>query len=453
MSICVSSKGANAVEADISFNPMGEPIYTYHGPPCDCWRHCHQQEDFNDYLSYVHEIAIAQPEGIGKNLTLLFLDLKLDYLDQIGKAQAGIELANSIMTHLYPKQTESNPNKLRLVLSVNHVTDVELVNNLIHRLEENNSSHLLERIGFDVGMNDDLHRIETMWKRFGNSLQIWQGDGFTNCFSPFYNLERLSKALLKRDHELGYPKKVYQWTIDLHDRMREALRMGVDAVMTNHPERLISILGEPDIAHSVRLATRDDDPFKKFVNRFASRAGETARYQRSVNSSTGSFMASLLDVISSWLAYVREIPFLSLPTTSRFMPKIKRMFGKPTSTVASILTPTTTSSPTTVIVSNTSRADNLTTDGEAREAPNSGVLPTTTTTTESSVNLTTTKTLISNPIDSKDVNHNDEGPKWYISLLSNFLISMLKLALPVNSTPTSTTSSTTTTTTTTTGPI
>lgn len=456
-----NSKGANAVEVDITFNHLGVPIYTYHGPPCDCWRHCHQQEDFNEYLSYVHDIAIAEPEGIGENLTLLFLDLKLDYLDPVSKARAGIELANSIMNYLYPKIDErtlksahgnTNRSKLSLVLSVNHVTDVELVNNFINHLDVNNSSHLMQRIGFDVGMNDEIQHIEAMWKRFGNSLNIWQGDGFTNCFSPFYNLERLSKAIVKRDNEKGYPKKVYQWTIDLHDRIREALRMGVDAVMTNHPERVLSILSEPELVHNVRLATRDDDPFKKLVTRGVSRSGETARFQRSVSSISGGFIGSLLDVIASWVAYLKEIPFLSLPTTTRLMQKRRRTSLR--RTLDATPQTTTTTSPSNLFIRLQPRVDSLTlTTKEFIEArSSSGASPTT---TESSLNVTgsttemTATTLISNSTlisSTEKQTVAEDGPKWYVSLTSNFLVSMLKLFLPVNGTSTSTTTTTTTTT-------
>lgn len=430
-------KGANAIEVDVTFGRDGDPLFTYHGPPCDCWRHCHQQEDFNEYLRYVREIAIEQQDGVGKNLSLLFLDLKLDYLDHKAKARAGIELANSVMSNLFigslsneslaedamttPNVTVGTSKQLerpfRLILSVNHVTDVELINNFLHQLEQNNSSHLISRIGFDVGMNDDLQQIETMWKRFGNTLNLWQGDGYTNCFSPFYNLERLSKAILKRDSELGYPRKVYQWTIDLHDRMREALLLGVDAVMTNHPERLLTVLQEPEIAHNYRLATAEDDPFKKITKRASARSSESARYQRSASPTGGGFFGSIIDVVTSWLAYIREIPFFSLPTTSRFMPKVKR--HKEASMVISKLS----SSP------------------ENNLAARSSNETTVSTTNATATTISDGRTSISDAVDQaivvggggEQVSQPYEGPKWYTSFVSNVLVSMMKIILPAQS--------------------
>lgn len=497
--------GANAVEADVTFSATGEPLYMYHGPPCDCWRHCHQQEDFDDYLSYVHEIAIAEADsGVGRNLSLLFLDLKLDYLSAGAKVRAGRELAASVMRNLYPTElqlhtqrqrpqlaTNSRSNKklFSLIVSINHVTDIELVNNFLDHLERSNASHLMQRIGFDVGMNDDIQQIESMWRRsHGDSLNLWQGDGYTNCISPFYNLQRLSAALQRRDQESGYPRKVYQWTIDLHDRLRESLRLGVDAIMTNHPERLLSVLSEPEISHNFRLATRFDDPFKKVVSwRGFHRAGESARYQRSAVPGGGGFLASLVDVFHSWLAYMREIPFLSLPTTSRFFNKLKRRNFKYRTPIAS-------SGPGVeageLLAHSTARSFDASTDQQQQQQvimlprPSSAdmkqtisisttitistttPLPITTTVgSESSNNNETTTTIMistthSNPAysihakDSTSPTDADtqqqaidslapyEPPKWYTTFLSNFLVSLLKLALPVNGTSSTSTTST-----------
>lgn len=427
-------------------------MYTYHGPPCDCWRHCHQQEDFNDYLKYVRQIAIDEYDGIGKNLTLLFLDLKLDYLDNKAKAKAGLELARSIVDNLLMPLSETNSidnieqiapiegnsiiettspimkrrfdddelrkeKKFYLILSVNHVTDVELIYNFLYYLEENNSTHLLQRIGFDVGMNDDIQLIEKMWKKFKNTINIWQGDGYTNCFSPFYNLERLSRAIVKRDSDLGYPSKVYHWTIDLHDRMRESLMMGVDAIMTNHPERLVSILKEPDMVHVFRLANENDEPFKKLTRKLNTINIESARYQRSPVSHLsrtgagmagsggiiGGFFGNLIDVVNSWFAYIKEIPLFSFPTTTRFIPKVKRHKS-------------------TLLLARNDKQNKP----EARVVNTKQINDTSSTSTKPSLEE---KSSI-NSTDDKELPY--EGPKWYTTMASNFLVSMLKIVMPVS---------------------
>lgn len=421
--------GANAIEVDVTFARDGKPLYTYHGPPCDCLRHCHQQEDFNEYLRYVREIAIDEPDGLGKNLTLLFLDLKLDPLDQRAKAKAGIALAKSISTNLFADLSNDllpARKSLRLIVSINHVNDVDLVYNFLHYLESNNSTHLLNKIGFDVGMNDNLQRIESMWKRFGNALNIWQGDGYTNCLSPFYNLERLSKALLKRDQETGFPKKVYQWTIDLHDRMREALRMGVDALMTNHPERLVNVLNEPEMVHNFRLATRDDDPFKRVLLKGSQRSYELARHERSASPTSGGFFGSLMDVITSFIAYLREIPFLSLPTTLNT--RVKRISKQSNSS--------TSSTPAAIVEAEFRTPSENSSSSDAPNATTLSPITTTISLVDNQTNIDEPKPSLSEQVDQVLVSssQNDkpayEGPKWYTSLASNFLVSVLKIVFP-----------------------
>lgn len=419
------SKGANAVEADVTFGRNGDPLYTYHGPPCDCWRHCHQAEDFNDYLRYVHELSEETGEdATGKNLTLLFLDLKLDHLDQWAKVKAGVELAKSVRANLFPGkplEVSSSTTKrgnlrkpLRLILSINHVTDIELVLNFVHHLEENGSGDLLQRIGFDVGMNDELNLIEYTWKKYGRQLNLWQGDGYTNCFSPFYNLERLTKAILKRDQADGYPKKVYQWTIDLHDRIREALRMGVDAIMTNHPERLLNILLEPEMAQQFRLATQDDDPFNKVIVK----RDLKLRQERSAPSTGSGFFGSFFDVISSWFAYMKEIPFLSLPTTTRFLSgsRAKHRQRSPQDIAKS-------SDQARHSIASDSTPNETTISASTQQASSTSLSPSISDSVDEAIVGTTENNNNKEPLPY-------EGPKWYTSLASNFLVSMLKIMLP-----------------------
>uniref|UniRef100_A0A6G1S5W2 Sphingomyelin phosphodiesterase D LiSicTox-alphaIA1bii n=1 Tax=Aceria tosichella TaxID=561515 RepID=A0A6G1S5W2_9ACAR len=428
-------KGANGVEADVTFSTDGEPMYTYHGPPCDCWRHCNQQENFNDYLSFIREISIDTTDGIGQNFTMLFLDLKLGPLDQQAKVRAGQELAKSVMNNLYPNyiQQVANGQKFRLILSINHVNDVDLVRNFIHTLEINNSSYLLHNnIGFDVGMNDDLQSIESMWHKlsstnYGTSLNIWQGDGLTNCLSPFYNLERLTRALTKRDSPQGFPAKVYHWTIDLHDRMRESLLMGVDAIMTNHPERITTLLTEPMMARDFRLATRNDDPFRKLTKRQLVRSNEAARYQRSAHTQNGGLLYSLVDVLASLLNYVKEIPFLSYPAalisrrSSASTLTKHRIVGKPVAPSVDTAT-----SPTMNI-----------TRVAFQSEPAYNVIPTTT--ADSSVDQE--RQAVTQLLDITIVPHRPaepaflpeyEGPSWYTSLLSSVLVSIMRVLMPVN---------------------
>lgn len=51
------AKGANAIEADVAFAPNGTALYTFHGYPCDCFRHCTEREEISKYMEYIREIT------------------------------------------------------------------------------------------------------------------------------------------------------------------------------------------------------------------------------------------------------------------------------------------------------------------------------------------------------------------------------------------------------------
>lgn len=55
---------------------------------------------------------------------------------------------------------------------------------------------------------------------------------------------------------------VYVWTIIEKDTMRNYLAMGVDGIMVNDVSDLVEVLNEPNIKKRVRLATREENPFR-----------------------------------------------------------------------------------------------------------------------------------------------------------------------------------------------
>ncbi|KAH9367422.1 hypothetical protein HPB48_021484 [Haemaphysalis longicornis] len=49
--------GANAIEADVTFQSDGTAKQTFHGSPCDCFRNCYMRENIVDYLEYIRKIT------------------------------------------------------------------------------------------------------------------------------------------------------------------------------------------------------------------------------------------------------------------------------------------------------------------------------------------------------------------------------------------------------------
>lgn len=177
-------------------------------------------------------------------MALLFLDLKVSQLAPSAKAVSGQELAALVVDHLYNEKLGSP--RVKLLLSVGHVFDYDFILGFENELENRKLDHLNAIIGWDVGLNDPLFVIgmqsfvsyffvtfilfiESMWKRLGRVKNIWQGDGRTNCLSPFYNLGRLTAAIKRRDERNmmrpdPYIDKVYHWTVDITVNLRQSLR-------------------------------------------------------------------------------------------------------------------------------------------------------------------------------------------------------------------------------------
>ena len=60
-------------------------------------------------------------------------------------------------------------------------------------------------------------------------------------WAPHY--QYITDALLEEAHQLGL--KVYEWTVDSRSEMVRLIEMGVDGIITNRPDILISVVGSP----------------------------------------------------------------------------------------------------------------------------------------------------------------------------------------------------------------
>lgn len=228
-------------------------------------------------IRYLAKISIPPATS---NLQVVLLDLKLSDLNVTQKQVAGEALASILSDNLYEpywhareraKRQSQGDDQLqfyrppvRVVVSINHVTDAVLVRSFIGILESNRWDFMRQFIGFDVGMNDELGNITSMWQNELNGVwNIWQGDGLTNCANLARGVSRLKEALQVRNDQ-GPFKKVYYWTVDILYQIRSVFRLGLDAVLTNQPDRVIQVLEEPEFRNKYRLATPFDDPFMQF---------------------------------------------------------------------------------------------------------------------------------------------------------------------------------------------
>lgn len=254
--------GANAVEVDTEFADNGTVLGTYHETfPCECFRVCGKREKIKTFLSHIRDITGTPSSPYAGKMILLFLDLKTSKLPASSKFTAGLTLAENLVHHLW--YGVSKTYRMNVLLSIGYVEDKEVLRGAIKYLKQKEYSDFLHNVGYDVGMNGDLKSIKRMYGKLGIRRHQWQGDGLMNCFRFLIPEHRLIEAIKQRDRPGGYIDKVYYWTVDLPPYIANAIRVGIDGIITNKPYNVRDVVVN-EFANQLRVAGAGDNPWKKF---------------------------------------------------------------------------------------------------------------------------------------------------------------------------------------------
>ncbi|XP_054162230.1 dermonecrotic toxin StSicTox-betaIB1i-like, partial [Oppia nitens] len=257
-------RGANAIESDVQFLSDGTPVYLFHGFPCDCFRDCTKWSSFDMFIQYVHNITTPKSKNYRERFVLLLLDLKLQGLSSEAKRTAGNKMFTLLLRNLLNGSTKQPDTRVKVVLSIQRYTDESFIDGFTSAMSKHSMDHLNEFIGWDISGNEPLDSIVSVFKR--QTIQnVWQSDGITNCISFVNPFDRLLAAIGLRDQkDRPLVKKVYHWTIDLHFSLRNSLRTGIDGIITNYPERLVTVLDESEFFTDMRLAQYKDNPWIRY---------------------------------------------------------------------------------------------------------------------------------------------------------------------------------------------
>uniref|UniRef100_A0A2L2YJU4 Sphingomyelin phosphodiesterase D LrSicTox-alphaIB1 n=1 Tax=Parasteatoda tepidariorum TaxID=114398 RepID=A0A2L2YJU4_PARTP len=258
-------RGANSLESDIQFYSDGSVKEVYHGFPCDCFRTCTKTAGLSEYLQHVRKITDPnEPNNYYDKMVLQMLDLKMSSSNN--KKKSGREIARHILDHLWTPDG-SREQEVKVLIYIESIDNKEVIYGVLEEFQERGQEARLKDVGFDGGQ-DDIFAIRKMFvDEFGGKLNVWLGDGKSNCISAFYPDGRLRREVSMRNSvNNDFVGKVYHWTIDLKLRIRLSLNLAVDAILTNDPEDVIEVLQESYYKNDFRLATPYDDPFSTFRN-------------------------------------------------------------------------------------------------------------------------------------------------------------------------------------------
>ncbi|WP_369242129.1 PLAT/LH2 domain-containing protein [Streptomyces sp. R21] len=227
--------GANALEPDVQ---------TYADSPLLCISHGSGDGDsptLVDYLTGLHELAVEFPQ-----LALVVFDCK----QPVTSPEHGLELLTAIREHL---TYDNNINVIISIASRDEHQDAFF--DLI-------VSRLGPREGLMIDYENDPGAVSNYFTSRGVANQGY-GNGITflnRLIGPYYRYTLEAACGIRA--QAGRPRFIYVWTVNTDDAMREYIRIGVDGIITDDLDDLRRIIGESESSALVRLATRDDNPFR-----------------------------------------------------------------------------------------------------------------------------------------------------------------------------------------------
>ncbi|GAA3195094.1 PLAT/LH2 domain-containing protein [Actinocorallia longicatena] len=227
--------GANALEPDVQ---------TYRSSPLLCVSHGPGGGDaptLEEYLTGLHSLAVEFPQ-----LALIVFDCK----EPVTSPEHGLELLTAIREHL------TYDNDLNVIISIASRDDHQ----------DAFFDHIVDRLGPREGLMIDYENDPgSVSNYFTGRGVVNQGYGngisfFNRLIGPYYRYTLEAACALRA--QAGRPRFIYVWTTNTDNAMREYIRIGVDGIITDDLADLRGIIGEPEAASLVRLATRADNPFQ-----------------------------------------------------------------------------------------------------------------------------------------------------------------------------------------------
>jgi glycerophosphoryl diester phosphodiesterase len=227
--------GANAIEPDV--NVFGHDENTL------CINHGEGGSDapsLVQFLTDLHALAAQRPA-----LSLVVFDCK----PKVATPEHVSTLLDAVRTHL------TRDTALNVIVSVASLSEARAFDGIRARLgpreglmidEENDPSAVA---GFFTGAGVE-HRC------YGN------GTPLQNPIVSPHLRPAIEKACALRVGQ-GAFRFIYEWTNNDADRMREFIRTGVDGIITDEIETLLSLTREPEFSSLIRLARREDNPFEQ----------------------------------------------------------------------------------------------------------------------------------------------------------------------------------------------
>jgi glycerophosphoryl diester phosphodiesterase len=232
--IAALDAGANAIEPDVNVFAHNEGEL--------CISHSEGEPgapSLTQFLSSLHDVAIQHPA-----LALVVFDCK----EKVATPQHGTTLLKAIRTLLTPGAD------LNVIISVSSLSETAIFDNVKNGLES--------REGLMIDEENDPIAVSNFFTTNGVEDQCFgNGISFLNeILGP--NVRPSMERACEFRAESNRTRFIYVWTVQDDDLLCEYIRIGVDGIITDDVAKLRGICNESQFRSVIRLATRNDNPFK-----------------------------------------------------------------------------------------------------------------------------------------------------------------------------------------------
>jgi len=227
--------GANAVEPDVN-------VFE-HDPGALCISHGEGGRAAPSLAQFLADLRIVAAERPA--LSLVVFDCK----PKVATPDLGLALLNAVRTHL------TRDTALNVIVSVASLKETGAFDRI--------RGLLGPREGLMVDEENDPEAVASFFRGAGVEHRCYgNGTPLQNAVISPHLRPAMEKACGLRVGQ-GAFRFVYEWTNNDEGRMREFIRTGVDGMITDKVEALLSVSREPEFRSLIRLAEREDNPFEQ----------------------------------------------------------------------------------------------------------------------------------------------------------------------------------------------
>jgi glycerophosphoryl diester phosphodiesterase len=226
--------GANAIEPDVNvFEDHQDQLCISHGEGEP------GAPSLEQFLKDLRQVAQDNHA-----LSLVVFDCK----EKVATPGHGTTLLNAIRKFL------THDTQLNIIISVGNLSMTAIFDNMMGQLGPREGV-MIDEENDPIAVSNFFTIAGVQNQCYGNGISV-----FNSILGPHVrpSMERACEFRA----EMNRTRFIYVWTVNDDDLMFEYIRIGIDGIITDDVGKLNNIAHDPQFASIIRLANRNDDPFR-----------------------------------------------------------------------------------------------------------------------------------------------------------------------------------------------